>query len=131
MQQLDRMAEQRDAAGTSVVAGIAIFEGIDTTQLEVPLVVARQAEKTADDSFVEKLQAFLGACLLCRMYPDFTGFEGIKPEPDAAHHQGEGQKFVQVHGTSIRKTGNTPQILVKIYWIMRASIIDSQKWVPR
>lgn len=114
MQQFDRMTEQRDAAGASVVAGIAIFEGIDATQLEVPLVVARQTEKTADYGFVKKLQSLLGACLLRGMNPDFTGFEGIKPEPDAARHQGEGQKFVQVHGASIRKTGNTLQILMKI-----------------
>ena len=114
MQQFDRMTEQRDAAGASVVAGIAIFEGIDATQLEVPLVIARQAEKTADYGFVKKLQSLLGACLLRGMNPDFTGFEGIKPEPDAARHQGEGQKFVQVHGASIRKTGNTLQILMKI-----------------
>ena len=57
MDQFDPVPEQRDAAGTAVVAGIAVFENIDAAQFEPPFVVPRDPERVAGNRRIEELQA--------------------------------------------------------------------------
>ena len=103
MEELDPLPEQGDATGAPVVAGIAVFEGIDTAQLQMPVVVARRAQRANHHSAVEKLQPFFGTRRLRRPDSGFTGLQAVQPEPDTCRHQPENQQFEKFHQTSIRK----------------------------
>ena len=83
MQELDIVTEQRNAARTPVVPGIAVFEGVDAAQPEPPGVVAGQTHRGADNGFIEKLQTVILTGSTGRIDADFTRFQAIQPEPDA------------------------------------------------
>ena len=103
MQELDIMTEQGDAAGTPVVPGIAVFEGIDTAQPEPPGVVTGQTHRGTHNGFIEKLESVVLTGTAGSIDADFTCLHAIQPEPNAKGCQEKKQQFAQIHLPSIRK----------------------------
>lgn len=83
VEQLDLMAEHGHAARTTVIAGIAVFEGENPLPAEDAVIIANQFQGTAGNRFIEKLQAFLGTRLACRRDADFTRPQAVQPEPQS------------------------------------------------
>lgn len=102
MQNFDIMAEHGNATGSSVIARVAVFKGINTAQFQAPFVIAREAQRIADHGFVKKLQTFVMTGIPGSLHADFTCLEAIKPEPDAKGCQNKEQQFSQIHHPSIR-----------------------------
>lgn len=89
MEHFDIMAKHGDAAGTPVVAGIAVFKAVNPPQAELSGGVASQAEQAPDHGLVEKLQPLATAGVAGGKNADFTGFQAVQPEPDAKAGQGK------------------------------------------
>src|SRR5574343_1042453 len=103
MQQFDAMADQGNAAGPAIIAGIAVLEGKNPLQAEYSLIVTNQPQGTADHRFIKKLQPLLTTRLARGINTEFTGFQVIQPKPHEADKPEQKQQFDPIHYTSIRK----------------------------
>jgi len=82
IQHLDTMSEQGDAAKTTIISRIAVFKGKNALQANDAIVIALQFHGTANDGFIEKLQALLLTGVTRRQDPDLACLEAIQPKPD-------------------------------------------------
>lgn len=87
MEHFDIMAEQRDAAGASIIPGIAVFKTVNTPQAQLTCGITSQAKQAADYRFVEKLQPFVTTGKEGGAHADFAGFQAVQPEPDSTGRQ--------------------------------------------
>lgn len=83
------MSKQDDAARTTVVAGIAEFEGVNAAQCKRTLVVSNGPEAAKGNRVVEKLQALGLAGLAGRGNSDIARLEAIQPEPGRRQYGGQ------------------------------------------
>ncbi len=87
MEYFDIVTKHGDAAGTAIVAGIAVFKAVDPPQAELSGSIAGQAEELPDHRLVEKLQAFALTGVAGGPDTDFARFQAVQPEPCTAGRQ--------------------------------------------
>ena len=83
------LAEQHDAAGSAVIAGIAVLEIVDAVDAQETVAVAANPGPVDGDGIVEQLQPFGIAGGFRRRDGLLARIEAVEPEPRAAAEEQE------------------------------------------
>ena len=94
-------AEQGDAAGTAVVAGVAVLEVVGAADAHGAVAVAAQADPSYGDGVVEQQQMLRVAGGLGSRDGRFARFEAVEPEPTGGGQQHEAEEVEKIHAVSL------------------------------